>query len=81
MIWYTAHYGTWRDPAGVVRIKFPLENGNGEGPGTFRYRWAMETAQAVADRVGKPVTVCAEIPTGYGCAYRSYKVEPRRTGT
>ena len=81
MIWYTAHYGSWRDSSGVKRVMFPMSPGNGERLGTFSHRQAMETAQAVADRVGQSVTVEAEIPMPCGYAHRRYEVKPGRVQT
>ena len=78
-IWYTAHYGSWRDPHGVCRVEF---NKPGEEykhiTGTYNRKEAFCKAQETANETGKVVTVMKERPCSCGTYLDSEKVYPMR---
>lgn len=71
MLWYTAHYGTWRSGDTVTRIDF----GN-YCYGTHNRKEAFTKAQETANKTGRTVTVMWHTPSVCGLKTNIKKVAP-----
>lgn len=78
MAYYSAHYGNWNEPGGVVRVEFGKERGISNLYHTESWKEAQEKAQDAANNAGKVVTVMIETPTGSGMTSRFKKLYPIR---
>lgn len=65
MTWYTAFYGSWKDPNGVQRI-----------PGSYDRKVIFRQAQEIADRLQTEVCILSECGSPNGLICRSYTIKP-----
>lgn len=79
MAYYSAHYGSWNEPGGVVRVEFGRERGINYLFHTNNYREAIEKAQEAANASGQIVHFCKETPQPFdGMRSEWRKVYPIR---
>ena len=71
---YTAHYGNWREPDGVILISY---SNNPRDTSTSDFRTALSRAQQVANETGRTVTIIGERGTANGLRITTYHVPPK----
>lgn len=70
MAYYSAHFGSWNEPGGVQRVEFGEEKGIDYLFKTYDYRTAIEKAQEAANKSGRIVYFCKEVPVA-GCGLKA----------